>query len=38
MLQKGADYIRQLCNERSSVTDKTEMLKKERDSLNNSLK
>lgn len=38
MLQKGADYIRQLRTERDAVNQKMEILKKERDALNNSLK
>lgn len=38
MLQKGADYIRQLRAERDSVNQKMDVLRKERDALNNSLK
>lgn len=37
MLQKGAEYIKALRAERSSISEKMEILKKERDSLNNSL-
>lgn len=38
MLQKGAEYIRQLRTERDGIKQKMEILRKERDSLNNSLK
>lgn len=38
MLQKGADYIRQLRAERDTVNQKMDILRKERDALNNSLK
>lgn len=38
MLQKGADYIRQLRAERDSVNQKMDVLRKERDALSNSLK
>lgn len=37
MLQKGAEYIRQLRAERAAVNEKMEVLKKERDTLNNSI-
>lgn len=38
MLQKGAEYIRQLRMDRDSIKQKMDTLRKERDSLNNSLK
>lgn len=38
MLQKGADYIKQLRKERTINEDQMETLKRERDSLNNSLR
>lgn len=38
MLQKGAEYIRQLRAERDAVNQKMDILRKERDALNNSLK
>lgn len=38
MLQKGADYIKLLRADRATVNDKMDILRKERDSLNNSLK
>lgn len=38
MLQKGADYIRQLRAERGVLMEKMESLKQEIDALNNSLK
>lgn len=38
MLQKGADYIKQLRVERSSVNDQMDALRKEIETLNNSLK
>lgn len=38
MLQKGAEYIRQLRTDRDSIKQKMDTLRKERDSLNNSLK
>lgn len=38
MLQKGADYIKQLRMERSAVQEQMEALRKEMDTLNNSLK
>lgn len=38
MLQKGAEYIRQLQSERTINNDKMEVLRRERDSLNASLK
>lgn len=38
MLQKGAEYIRQLRAERDGVNQKMDVLRKERDALNNSLK
>lgn len=37
MLQKGAEYIKQLRNERTQNMDQMETLKRERDNLNNSL-
>ncbi|GAB0086796.1 carbohydrate-responsive element-binding protein [Sergentomyia squamirostris] len=37
ILQKGAEYIRQLKSERAVIHDKTEALRKERDQLNSSL-
>lgn len=38
MLQKGAEYIKQLRSERDAVNQKMDVLRKERDALNNSLK
>lgn len=38
MLQKGADYIKQLRMERSAISEQMESLKAEIDSLTNSLK
>lgn len=38
MLQKGAEYIKQLRSERDLVNQKMDVLRKERDALNNSLK
>lgn len=38
MLQKGAEYIRQLRTDRDSIKHKMDALQKERDTLNNSLK
>lgn len=38
MLQKGAEYIKQLRTERDAVNQKMDVLRKERDALNNSLK
>lgn len=38
MLQKGAEYIKQLRTERDAVNQKMDILRKERDALNNSLK
>lgn len=38
MLQKGAEYIKQLRAERDAVNQKMDVLRKERDALNNSLK
>lgn len=38
MLQKGAEYIKQLRNERTAITEQMESLRKEIDTLNNSLK
>lgn len=38
MLQKGAEYIKQLRAERDTVNQKMDVLRKERDALNNSLK
>lgn len=38
MLQKGAEYIRQLRTDRDGMKQKMDALRKERDSLNNSLK
>lgn len=38
MLQKGAEYIKHLRNERTVVQEQMEALKKEMETLNNSLK
>jgi MAX-like protein X len=38
MLQKGADYVKQLRMERSAIHEQMEALRNEIDSLNNSLK
>lgn len=38
MLQKGAEYIRQLRSERTTLSDKMDALRQEIDALNNSLK
>lgn len=38
MLQKGAEYIKQLRTERDAINQKMDVLRKERDALNNSLK
>ena len=38
MLQKGAEYIKQLRSERTSVSEEMDRLRKEIDTLTNSLK
>lgn len=38
MLQKGAEYIKQLRSERSTINEKMEELRREIETLNNSLR